>query len=56
LLESQAFGLAMAIPNGLTAPQPPSPPHDMEAMNNMADIASMTDAVAQPSQDLTVAC
>lgn len=55
LLESQAFGLAMAIPNGLTAPQPPSPPHDMEAMNNMSDMVGMTDAVAQPSQDLTVA-
>ncbi len=52
LLESQAFGLAMAVPNGLTAPRPASPLHDMEAMNSMS---GMTDTVALPSQELTVA-
>ncbi len=49
LLASQAFGLAMAVPNGLTAPRPASPLHDMGTMDGMADTE------APPSQELTVA-
>ena len=55
LLASQAFGFAMAVPNGLTAPRPASPLHDMGTMDGMADMSGMADTDAPPSHELTVA-